>query len=213
MSRLLALIAIASLPSACAEHDMSDYANDTSVDDTDDTSVDLDSGDLYEDVTATYWSLDGVVQIDAEGGLIAAGSSLDLEYRGPDLEVLCAVTAQVVTAESLFFPLDVELVAWWELTLDAGEHECEWADGHDALRVGLGTLDPRLQEAMEAHDLDPAATSLYGLYTQASAGADVFVFGVGGTTEHYAGTSDTTTTPPLPEGVYTLQGLHLLPYE
>lgn len=175
-----------------------------------------DTGDgLDSENDVVYWGLEGTMVV-AEGSVQTQGSSMVLSFWTQDLDQVCMAQVQVLGITNTTPPRDVDLITWWHVELGTPV-SCEPAwSRYQQLNLGLGVLDPRLEPAMEAHDLAPEATGLYGLYVQELVEhgpvEPIYVFGVGGSQANYAGTEDPVEAAPLPEGSYTLQGLYLLPW-
>lgn len=190
---------------ACAGN-LADHSNDSAqqTPDSDDTGAppeDTDTGPPSSD-TPTWWALDGSIAL--QGQQAAAPEALFVvELRGRDLSTLCS-TERVAAALTPVDPQIGPLYAAWQVTLADGVG-CEPPVPQQFL-LGVGPYDPQLDPAAAQHDLD--GSTLYGLYVQPE-GRPLYVFGVAGTAEHFAG--DALATAPLPDGTYTLDGLHLLP--
>ncbi|MEZ4241900.1 MAG: hypothetical protein R3F59_38275 [Myxococcota bacterium] len=103
------------------------------------------------------------------------------------------------------------LGGWWALDLGDGVPD-EYCDPWPAraLHVGLGPYDPRLDAALDAAGL--LGLGLYGLYLQEDGDDTVYVVGVGGTAEMFAGGygPDPEAPPPLPDGAYQARSLVLM---
>lgn len=111
-------------------------------------------------------------------------------------------------------PADVPAYGWWELTLAEGAAPCSTPLPTNDLRLGIGAMDTRLYPGLDAQGAtDPAAyaATLYGAYVEASADAPVWVFGVAGTDDQFAGVASDVTVAPLPDGSYAIRSLFLLP--
>lgn len=214
--RIIALPAVAvylALGVACADYELAaergspNAGNDSDADTVDEDS---DTGDTGPSDTPTYWTLDGTLTITG-GAVDPAGSALALAFRN-GTEALCTVEPLTWTVNAGEAPADIETYGWWTLTLDEAGNPCEWPLPASMPSLGIGRLDERLHPAMAEAGHDPATTSLYGLYIQPDpAEATVYVYGVAGLPGNYDGSEAAVTAPPLPDGVYTLVDLHLLP--
>jgi hypothetical protein len=234
MSRwsLLALATLVALPIGCSAREQSadtDVTEDTG--DTADTAG-SDSGDdtAFVPVEPSWIRVDGTLSI--VGGVPdPTGTTVSIEYRldpaavpsAPEdtsdtdfsggATVPCIRTPAVTAIVAETAPDAAITFGWWALTLDtAPDPDCGWALP-SALHLGIGDLDPQLYAAMDLAGLSTPDSTLYGLYARLGAETEpVWVYGVAGTVGQYAGTDAAATSPPLPDGTYTLQALHLMPY-
>lgn len=163
--------------------------------------VDTDTASPPDDAPA-WWALDGVLTLQAQQA-VAHDATFAVELRKRDLSVLCATERGVAGLAPVDPPLDA-LYGAWQVTLAEGEG-CEIPVPQQFL-LALGPYDPQLDPAAAANGLDGA--TLFGLYVQPE-GQPLYVFGVAGTPEQFAG--EAMAAPPLPDGTYILDGLHLLP--
>lgn len=170
---------------------------DTGTSDTDD----VDTGNTSPDAP-TWWELDGLLMLQQEQA-VPEGSRFVLELRSKELAVLCNTQRDVASMELVDPPVE-PLYRAWDVTLADGEG-CEHPLPVTFL-IGVGPYDHRLDPAAASHGLDP--TALFGLYVQLE-GRPLHVFGVAGTSDQFSGTP--VEAPPLPDGSYALDGLHLLP--
>jgi len=226
-------IAILPLLCACSSFDLVGTSTDTGTyHDTgsiSDTAAGVDSA--TPTVMAPAWfALDGTLQITA-GAPVATGSTLRVTFHAAedapapttaDTASTSADTAAVPTLPCTLTPTITAIapedapnpavsLGWWSLTLTANDDPtCPWILPPD-LHLGIGVLDPALQAAMDLAGLQVDGSDLDGLYVQYGA-QPLWVFGVAGTDEQFANTTAPPDAPPLPDGLYTLQGLHLLPY-
>jgi len=190
---------------------------DTGADDTGDTD-DWEPGEEAE-----YWRLGGALGVSG-GDVLTDTSSLDLTFLGTDddggQQTLCHLSeVALVRAKVATPPEDVPLYGWWSLSLSEESVEgCGWAWSHYLdFEVGIGAMDPRLLPGLEVSGFDGDPDTLYGLYVREqpaglAAEVPVFVFGVAGTPGNWSGDQDPVAEAPLPDGTYTLEALHLLPY-
>jgi len=213
---------------ACSENDLSNDRddNDTSAQDPEDTAdtAPSDGDDEAEPAVPEWIRVDGTI-------VIAAGvpdpllSSVSIEYRadpgageaadtGLDGTALpCVQTPAITSFTSATAPEAEITLGWWAVALDATvDSTCPYALPH-GLHLGIGDLDTQLYAAMDLDGLATTDSTLYGLYARIGAdGAPVWVYGVVGTVDQYAGASAPVTAPPLPDGTYDLRALHLLPF-
>lgn len=162
-----------------------------------DTDTDTGSSDL-----PVWWALDGTWALN-QGQAAQGEARFTVELRKADLTSLCA-TERAAASLTVVAPAPAPLWAAWDVTLADGagcEHEVP-----QRFVVGIGPYDAQLDPAVAKNELDAAA--LFGLYLQPEDGPLV-VFGVAGTDAQFEGTP--AEAPPLPDGTYTLDGLHLLP--
>lgn len=231
--RISVLIGLLGAVTACQGNDRGDLDTDADrgFEDPDrDTSGDTDLPEL--DDTPSFWRVDGQLTLQ-DGAVVAAESSITVAFTDgqgrtwPDAEGVTSTCTFEVT-ESLEGPedgLDGEpLLGWWQLGLQDASGEdtpCAWTTPMPQaaldtqqlpLVVGVGEFDSRLISAMEAAGYSPSL-DVYGLYLlHPSPDGDVlYIFGIAGTQDQLAGGDSTVSTPPLPNGVYTLETLVLLP--
>lgn len=221
--------------SGCADYSLDNTNESDGSFDSAGVDTSRDSDDEAPPEPAQYWSLDGTLVV-ADGALDVDASAfyVDLWLDGSSvcgatppadtgLDTDTAVDSGdgdvIPTEPDVDFagtqapPSDLALLAWWDLTLSEGASPCDQPLPASAVGLGLGPMDARLYPALEnAGYQDPAAAgaSLYSAYLRVGAG-DVWVFGVAGTAEQYAGTAPVVDAGPLPDGVYTLRSLYLLP--
>ncbi|MFK7926577.1 MAG: hypothetical protein AB8H79_00195 [Myxococcota bacterium] len=208
-----------------AVDDLNDDGNgNTDALDTDDTAI----PETYSG--PSFWSLGGIISLEdgtpsltqttLEASFFDSSAQPWQEDELDEWQCGLSITEAVSGPAEL---LDGEpLVGWWQLSVDAENDEgCPWtvpspqAVGDTELSqlvIGFGPLDPRLLPSLQAAGLDPSL-DLYGLYAlhPGSDGDAVYVFGVAGTDEQFAGTGTTTDEAPLLAGEYRIQTLALLP--
>jgi hypothetical protein len=220
-----ACIAILPLLCACYSANLDQHQSDSGTQNDTGTTSDTAGGNdtaMAPAAEPTWFVLDGTLEI-AGGVPVPAGSTLDLTYRLEDgaqassdtaaaaaLPCTRTPTITAITAEDA--PDPAVSLGWWSFTLTANEEaSCPWALP-TGLHLGIGDLDPALHAAMDLAGLQVDGSQLDGLYVQYGDNP-LWVFGVAGTSAQYAGTAASPpTAPPLPDGLYTLQGLHLLRY-
>lgn len=191
---------------ACAQSDRSageaPPGGDTGMTASDPSDDDVASTDTAVAPEPVWWGLDGALAVVA-GEVDPTSSSLTVSLLAADLSTVCTTTRALLAAEVLD-PAPDGLHALWSMVLDVG-------DGCDdpvpeTFELGLGPYDRQLDPALAPTGLDGDA--LFGLYLRRP-GEPLFVFGIGGTPAQLDGT--VPEVPPLPDGLYTLDGLHVLP--
>jgi hypothetical protein len=188
--------------------DTSDGGDTDDIDEDPDTDGDTDTAPQEDPV---FWSVDGEVAV-AASSANAAASRITIGFWSPDTLLLCETEVVISTATPLAAPDDVPVYGWWAFALAEGATPCEWPIPA-SMSLGIGEMDPRLAPALEANGLADRQPNLYALYASPLASESVYVFGVAGTAEHYAGTATPVAMAPLPDGAYELRTLHLLPIE
>jgi hypothetical protein len=163
-------------------------------------------------VSASHYAIQGSLQ-NTSDELDVASSSVTFELVNPEPELgltepLCATQHTIL--EALPLPQDPEsdLVSSWQLTLDETE-DCSEYTMPTTFRLGIGPYDTLLDPAAASAGID--GQNAYGLYLQLDEDAPLLIFGVTGTTDNFAGLTPPSTQAPLPDGLYTLHTLHLLP--
>ena len=122
-----------------------------------------------------------------------------------DVSVICTVPLDPTGLTVTEAP-DADLGAWWSLDVTPDEHPC--ATLPPTLGLGIGVMAPDVLARLGAVGLDPYASSLFGAYIADASGA-LYVYGWAGTEADATG--DDLAALPLPDGVYGLHPLYLLP--
>lgn len=182
----------------------------------DDTNADSSE----EPVAARYWSLDGVVAV-VDGAIDASSSDLrvDLWESGASVCQAQGDTASSATGSAVLVsgsalatpPSDVPLWSWWTLSLAEGEAPCADALPVSELSLGFGAYDARLDPAADASGLGDGVNTLLGAYLLPRTDGPVWVFGVAGTEAQWSGEAPPASV--VPDGIYRIQTLYLLPVE
>ena len=190
-----------------------DTARGNSSNDTDSSLTDT---SVITTVDASHYAISGVLDVVA-GDLVLPTTLLNFAYSNPDLELqadpLCAADHALDAAAQEVGDFDVDLFGWWQVTTPSSI-DCAAAQYPAPLsfKIGIGPYDPLLDPAAFTAGIDGA--SVYGLYLQLDEPErPLLVFGLAGTPENYAGIEVPVGAAPLPDGVYSLQTLHLLPLE
>jgi hypothetical protein len=224
-------LAAAACGSSADDADLGQTPRDAVTDDREDTDTGVDEDDTGDAaLEPTYWSLqgsvvvqdglprveDGALRITFHDGAGSPWSPEDSDVSG------CTVVPTLAEAADDGLIEDTALIAWWRIAAESSDEEaCPWevprpragdGDAEVELLLGLGSQDARLGGFMDAAGLDPDLP-LYGAYIlQPSARGDLlFSFGVGGTQAHFSGADTVVDGPPLPDGVYDLRTVALLP--
>lgn len=161
---------------------------------------------------ATWARLSGQLAL-VDGAVDIAGSSLAWSFYDASLTSVCAYAAPIATASELT-PPDPSVYGWWSVSTDDTDDDGSCAYARPAeLELGLGAVDPQLYPAMANADVDDSA-SPYGLYAKVGWDAidedtPLWVFGIAGTDGAFDGSEPAVSEAPLPDGVYTLEPLHL----
>jgi len=182
-------------------------ADSANMDAQDTDESDTSTGPVNQAEAGVYWSVTGTVNF-VDGEVVDLVSSLTITVLDSARVELCGFTAGAPVPAPDWTTDEVELIGWWQMELSSGVAECRWQVPSLAT-VGLGPVDPGLQPALAASALSDV--DVYGLYVQTSDADPVYVFGVAGTTEHLSGAAQTVDLAPLPDGLYELRPLHLLP--
>ncbi len=160
----------------------------------------------------TYYSLDGIVEIE-DGLAVRAASSIVMSvwYDG-DGPACSDLTDIGLLDDADRATLDVELLTWWDVTvsLPAGA-TCSGLGAPTDFQLGIGPYDTRLDPTLVALEL-PTDT-LYGLYLRHTPSHALYIFGVAGTSEQFSGVGAPVLQPPLDDGSYEFVALHLIPLQ
>jgi hypothetical protein len=205
------LITMCWIASACADLSFENDA-ESAMDDMDtDAPADI-SEDTAQDTgfseEALYFSIDGTILIE-DSLLVLEETELSIGFWTAKPELLCeqSLIASVATAYEDLPP--EQFFSGWTLEYDPSQLCKNTSD--IPIGLGIGVMSDALNPVLDFESLD--GSHLYGLYyiettkTQTS----TFVFGVAGTNQHYEGGESPVLAGPLPDGTYTLLGLHLLP--
>lgn len=176
------------------------------VDSTTSTQSSVDTG---VPVTAEFYSFEIQFSTDKVGEW-SKGSSVEVSLHdaADDVRVLCTVDVPFSVSPAAATELEGPVWSWWDLQLDdvPGSAGCpawlaaEW-------RVGIGEYDVRLDPAVYAVQLQDA--ELLGLYLQEGSGP-VYVVGVAGTLDMFAGVQGMANAPLAPGLTYVGRSLILL---
>lgn len=221
MTRLLHLIL--ALSSGCsigaksADEQASDAAgafSDTAEGDaTTGGSGGFDSGEPLED--AAWWRLGAAITLDEptdeSGGLVtnAVGGVVTVESLDAGGVVRCEGQADITRFNLLSAP-EPEVLVWWQVNLGAWTGTCADAGVQvplTSLQLGVGALHPELLAVLGTVEsaVDGSEESLNGAYARVESGASVYVFGVAGTAEAYAGLGSTALEAPLAAGDWVIE--------
>ena len=169
------------------------------------TAAGTDTGTTQSTNQPAYFALLGSIAVVGEQ-VDPLMSTLEVDYRNEDGDPICSGIRPVLEASATVNPDPaVPLFGLWSLTLDVSP--CG-VFGPDAIAVGIGAWDGELTPAAEAENLEGA--ELYGLYLGTE---PTVVFGATGTSEQFAGSVPPVPAAPLPDGVYQLRTLYLLPLQ
>ncbi len=201
-------LAIAGGAAACSgssfgpESTLASGADAAPISETDPTR-DGDTADSGLAVAPVWLDLDGDLVM-ASGVPDPLASAFRLTGRDPGLVTVCSAVGPP-TAFTPVEPAPDGLVAWWDVGMTT-EPGCALPA---AFRLGIGPYDLLLDPAVAAAGV---SGTLYGMYTRAPDDG-LWIFGVAGTAENFAGTAAPVTAPPLPDATYRLEGLVLLPVD
>lgn len=209
-----ALVALACLAGCGGSGVKSDDSSTATPPSDADTAPDTDTAvEMGTEPEPEFYALRGTLEV-ASGAVDAATASIQVELWAEDTEGLSSPCTVDMSVDSLTATgtttLDVEMLGWWTLALSAPTvpTDCPAEVLPDALQVGFGPYDPLLDPATAASGL--AGTWLYGLYVLPAPG-DFFIVGVAGTSDQFDELVAPVTEPPLPDGIYELRTLHLIP--
>jgi hypothetical protein len=148
-----------------------------------------------------WWAISG--HIDTLGGVVDLGTSLiRVTLVDAQQTELCDTEGPPIAATGAS-PPEAELLTWWDITFPAPT-ACATPAGAS---LGFGPYDPLLDPSAAAQDLVTA--SLNGLYL--SNGTDLWVVGVAGSQDQFAGVGYPVAAAPLADGAWKIQTLYLIP--
>ncbi len=209
MNNLLLLVGLSGCASYGAQDEASGAFDTAESDATTGTTDESDSGVTDADTAVppdpAWFAVDATLSV-AGGTAVSAPATTFVTVVGADLEtVLCEI--ELDTTGLTPGPAAVGGVwLWWTLEVQPLDRSC--ADLPTTVALGLGALLPDVRAQLGAVGLDGASGALYGAYLTADDAAAVS-FGVGGTTDAYAGVGE--ASEPVPDGLYTLRTLFLVP--
>ena len=203
------------LLAACSSSKLerSDIADSGAVADYTSTYVDT-STPSSQTAGATHYAIQGTLQT-ADDDVDLASSVLTFEFNNPQSELdvtgpMCASNHTLLEALPQAQDPESNLVAWWQLTLDQSE-DCPDYVSPETFKLGIGPYDPLLDPAAASAGID--GQNVYGLYLQLDEDTPLLVFGVSGTSDNFSGLVAPSAEAPLPDGLYSLHTLYLLPLE
>lgn len=151
----------------------------------------------------------GTIGVDAAGWVFEGDSASQvLASFWLDGVEACTVSTDVVSVTPAAAPAGPTVYAWWDLQIVRPKDQPDCPGPlPGALGVGIGAMDVDLLPALADLELDPS--SLFGLYVQED-GGPVWVLGVAGTAEQFAGERPASVADGLPPGAYQFEGVFLI---
>jgi hypothetical protein len=120
----------------------------------------------------------------------------------------CTVATDVVSVAAVAAPAGPTVHAWWNLEIARPKDRTDCPGPLPSLLgIGIGAMDTDLLPALADLELDPS--TLFGLYVQED-GGPVWVLGVAGTAEQFAGERPASVADGLPPGAYQFEGVFLI---
>ncbi|NCG18170.1 MAG: hypothetical protein GWP91_04050 [Rhodobacterales bacterium] len=180
---------------------------------TKDTANFTESGtDVATSGQAAFFSVDGTLSI-LNGDVEAANSLINIGLWNANAEQLCASTTSSDTSVSnvlggTTLPTEDPALPLWSLwSLSLQLDLCDTAPR--TFDLGIGVYDPLLNPAVDSMGL--SGENVYGLYLSMPNDDETYVFGLAGTSDQFSGAVPPATEGPLPDGVYLLDGIYLIP--
>ncbi len=177
-------------------------------------SGNIDSMDTAVEIEPTYWTLhasldlvDGAIQLESSQVVRAIeGQQTDIESN-----TFCEVTSSLASAQ-LLEPPDETIFYWWSIQLGDDDSGC------DAVAVtiptleylGIGQLHEEIRAILGTTGYASVGDSLYGAYL-AMDDESVWTFGIAATDDGFQGLTSAVQKPPLPDGLYFVESLYVLP--
>ena len=170
-----------------------------------------------ESIDVTYWTLGATLAL--SGGVPELeGSSLDVALLGADSAVACAETVAIQGAVQEDDAPDAVIYAWWGLMDTGPEGDCD--DYHynwpvpSPVYVGVGAMDANIAALLEPLGLAAFEGSLYAAYASVDEGRTVYVYGVAGPEEAFAGEGTASQDAAPTDGVWKVVPIYpfLYPY-
>lgn len=151
----------------------------------------------------------GAIGVDAAGWVSEGDSASEvLASFWLDGVEACTVATDVVSVASGAAPAGPTVYAWWDLQLVRPKDRTDCPGPlPSTLGLGIGAMDADLLPALADLELDPS--NLFGLYVQED-GGPVWVLGVAGTAEQFAGERPASVADGLPPGAYQFEGVFLI---
>ena len=198
----------------CANATKSDHANElgSAPLTTDTATITETATDAATSGQAAFFSVDGTLSV-LNGDVEAANSLIKIGLWNANAEQLCASTTSSDTSVSnvlggTTLPTDDPALPLWSLwSLSLQLDLCDTAPR--TFDLGIGVYDPLLNPAVDSMGL--SGENVYGLYLSMPNDDDTYVFGLAGTSDQFSGAVPPATEGPLPDGVYLLDGIHLIP--
>ena len=182
----------------------------------DEGDMSFDEAEAIEEPVA--WELAGSVVLDA-GVIVEDSSLLTVHLLSEQRTVLCEGEATIETATAMGaaqFPQEDELVGWWRLFVEpVGGVGC-FKDEYDfpvpvSMLFGIGPMHPEIIAAVGADPELDQVDGLNGVYGSMDDGQTIWVFGVIGTEDAYAGVSGPEEAAPLSDGTWTIEPVYSFP--
>ncbi len=165
----------------------------------------------------TWWRLHADLQVSA-GLLTHLGSALTVEILDQDGGLLCSEDRRVDAVDNISLRPDPAVLTWWNISVGESTGGCDAVDLLTALPasvfLGVGDVHPEIEAVAGWVDtLPPSGTAtLNGVYARMDESQDdIWVYGLGGDAEAWAGTSGPATVTPIHDGLWTLRGIYSFP--
>ena len=154
----------------------------------------------------TYWTLGASLEVEA-GLPRASESSVSIERRDADSEILCSVEIPLTSVGSKP-PPDDAIYAWWSLAFEPDDH-CDAEV--DTVLLGIGEMNDDVEAGMGSIGYDAAiASGCNGAYFGPDATTQ-WAFGIAGLEDCFAGGGDDIDGPPIPDGTWIVKPLYPFP--
>lgn len=182
----------------------------------DDTADDSDTMSADSGAQTPSWYTVGASATLSGGLLTALTVTYTLLPETPSEGPICDSPRAPIAALDVA-PPDPAIYHWWLVELPGDDGGCEDAEPlPTTLLLGLGAMHPDIVAGLEADDAEDAASSLYGAYVATDGVSEdgqaetVYVYGYAGTAQDFEGQTVPVSTPPAPDGEYTLTPVYVL---
>ena len=211
---------VALVVSACgAGYGGGDSGGGGGKDESGDGSADGGTDSGASELAVSWWTLEAslVLLADDPGEVDPALSVLEVRLFDEAMAEQCVSTATLDVARTARSLPDPAVYGWWELTPGPWTGACEGgllAERVDpGLELGVGLLDPEIKAQMGAAGLgDTGVETLNGAYVSLDGGETLWVYGVAGLPDAFAGAAGPATETPITSGTWAIQSVYSLPW-
>jgi len=163
--------------------------------------------------TPVWWRLGATLDL-LDGAIQKRDSTLDISLSGADDVVICEESLPISRATSVVATPDAVVLAWWRIAAADPTGDCaSWTSPlSTSVFLGIGDMHPDIEASLDPLDLAAVSDSLNGAYASLDGGDTVYVYGVAGTVDAYAGAVPAADALPLADGTWTVLAVYPFAY-